>query len=175
MELVQIFDYDERVEALNTGAFPAAERFSLETFLDAQEKGLLEVYRLEEDGFAGFTVITRNDVATYIFYLAIAEDRRGQGLGHKAISAIQAMNPGAQLSIECEKVTKSTPYESQKMRRRRFYLSQHFHLSHIETSFQGMDFQVMCTGKDLDRKSFKELFDRIARMGYTPDIYPEAS
>ena len=150
--------------------FPEEERFEIKEFLDAQDKGLLNIYKIVADCPIGFSVISVDEEAVFIFYLAFDKEFQSQGYGSEVLNTYKELFKDKQLILEVEKVDNKTPFESLRMRRRRFYLKNHFHLSHYETHFKGVDFQVMCTGKDLKVKSFKSILSALSQMGYMPAL-----
>lgn len=160
-------------EKLNDEAFDVSETFSIQEFLKAQDEGLLEILSIETTEPVGYVVISANDEVAYLGYFAIDASKRGQGLGGEALELIKERYAPRQLVLETEKVDCKTPYESIKMRRRRFYLAHHLHLSHYEDIFRGNPYQIMCTHANLRLKAFKEILEQLLKMGYDPVLYKE--
>lgn len=160
-------------EMLNDEAFDASETFSIQEFLKAQDEGLLDILAIETSEPVGYAVISVNNEVAYMGYFAIDASKRGHGLGGQALELIKETYTPRQLVIETEKVDRKTPYESLKMRRRRFYLAHHLHLSHYEDIFRGNPYQIMCTHANLRLKAFQDILEQLLKMGYDPVLYKE--
>lgn len=146
--------------------FPREERYSIETLMTLN---FIDIYSIEETKPMGYCVLCPSKELTYLFFLCIDEKYRGQNIGSTVLSLLQDMYP-MQMVLDVEKVERSTPYESEKMKRRRFYLKNHFHLAHIELSFLNREFQVMCNQKDLSIDKLQAHLEKLAPIGYLPKL-----
>ncbi len=110
--------------ALYEASFPAEERRTLACHAAAmaeQGAGAFHCLRLEDGGsFAGIAFYWQGAGFIYVEHLAICPERRGQGLGHKALDFLRTQ--GVALILEIEPVA-----DAATERRWRFYRSAGFH------------------------------------------------
>ncbi len=110
--------------ALYEAAFPVEERRTLacqRVAMEEQGSGAFHCLRLEQGGtFAGIAFCWQAPQFLYVEHLAIAPQRRGQGLGHLALAELGGR--GLPLILEIEPVACAATE-----RRWRFYRSAGFH------------------------------------------------
>ena len=79
-----------RLYQLYCEAFPAYERKPFSLIRSMQKKGKSDIWYFEKDGkFAGLVFTINSDDIILIDYLAIASDRRGEGIGSDIIVQLQ--------------------------------------------------------------------------------------
>ena len=70
-------------------AFPSDERAPFQMLVKRAKKGKAEMFSLIHEGeLCGMTYIVRYRDMAYVFYLAVSKEKRGMGLGTKAMKAI---------------------------------------------------------------------------------------
>ncbi len=110
--------------ALYEAAFPVEERRSLacqRVAMAEQGEGAFHCLRLEQGGtLAGMAFYWQTADFLYVEHLAICPERRGQGLGHRALELL--CGQGLPLILEIEPVV-----DAATERRWRFYRSAGFH------------------------------------------------
>lgn len=111
-------------------AFPASERRSAEQHAFAlADEAFYCLYLYDASGFAGLLSYWLLDALIYVEHLAIVPERRGQGLGHKALQLL----PKPYI-LEIEPVA-----DAETARRLTFYEScglVHLPHSHVQPAYQ---------------------------------------
>ncbi len=125
--------------ALYEAAFPAEERRTLACQREAMEaRGSADYHclRLEQGGaFAGIAFYWQTPGFIYVEHLAVAPERRGQGLGHLALAHL--CGQGVPVILEIEPVV-----DAATQRRWRFYHSAGFHrlpFPHVQPRYRRAD------------------------------------
>lgn len=133
--------------ALYLRAFPPEERppFWMLKRRAAQGRGELLGIRAK-DAFAGFAYMIANDRAAYLFYLAIAEDARGQGLGSAVLDRLKERYAGRSLFLARETLDETAPNFDQRARRHGFYLRGGFADLPLHITEAGVTYDVMGAG-----------------------------
>lgn len=169
--------------------FPASELKPLSHILRSVEAGFGFTLGIYEDGeLAGYAVfiLCEETRCALLDYFAILEDRRGQGMGHRAFSLLETYFeenlPEVQgLYIESERVSAAENEEQRLTRQRRiaFYLSCGCEMTAFRSVLFGVDYSVLYrhfgTGGQegtlaaldtLYKKMFKpEHYDRFVSLG----------
>lgn len=104
-------------------AFPADEKKPLSRLLALQAEEKAELLALTENGaFAGLAAALTGRDAAVLDYFAVRADRRGGGLGTRALGKIGARYAGRPLILEIEALDPAAGNAVQRERRRNFYL-----------------------------------------------------
>lgn len=120
-------------EHLNTAkslyhtAFPAEERapwIMLKNRADKRRAELLAA--MDGDSFAGMAYTVTYEDMTYLFYLSVEENRRGQGTGSQMISALRERYPVNRIFLAREQLDRTAENYPQRERRHHFYLANGF-------------------------------------------------
>lgn len=146
------------IEAINEASFPPRERMSLAELVDFAAKtdtDILGIYA--DDRPIGFTVVLKNDVYAYLYFLAIAEADQSMGYGGKTLQQLAAAYPTRQLALDLEVIDERAADNDQRIRRKAFYLRHGFHETGHYVMLRDEPFEVLCTGGDLDKASLREL------------------
>lgn len=165
MELKRICLHDpdcELVRVLNREAFPANEQVVIDKlFSDAADTSLVLLGIYSKNAFAGFFVIRESPAIAYIAYFAICPERRSQGIGSRALRLLQACYPGCQLVVECEAPDDKVPNQSQRLRRRAFYLRNGFAVTGWYLYYMEAEFELLCSSDSFDKSGFDALLAEI--------------
>lgn len=169
--------------------FPASELKPLSHILRSAEAGFgfsLGIYEEEELAGYGVFILCEETKCALLDYFAILKDKRGGGLGHRAVSLFETYFeenlPGVEgLYIESERVSAAENEEQRLTRQRRiaFYLSCGCEMTALGSVLFGVDYSVLykpvgkrgqeasMTALDaLYKKMFKpEHYDRFVRLG----------
>ena len=152
-----------RFDALNTQAFPPQELVPTKHLLAAKE---LENFGIYEDGaFVGMLVMRVYESLAYIAYFAIVPERRSQGLGSKALRVMRRHYAGKQIVLDFEAPDPAAENQSQRLRRREFYLRGGFRPTGWFQFYMETEFEIFCSEPDFDKAAFdKMLADIHARV-----------
>lgn len=145
-------------ERINTEAFPPSERMSMEALFDFARDTDTEILGLyDEKTPVGFTVLLKNAVCGYVYFLAIDAQMRSKGYGSAALGALREAYPRLQIILDFEEIDEATENLEQRIRRRKFYLRNGFHETGRYTFMTDDRFEVVCTGGELRADAFREL------------------
>ena len=125
-------------------AFPAAEKKPLSLLPVLQAEGKAELSALTENGaFAGLAVTLTGRDADVLDYFAVRADRRGGGLGTRALGKIAARYAEKPLILEIEALDPTAANAVQRERRRAFYLRNGLRPSGLFVRVYGTDMELL--------------------------------
>ena len=167
---INLFSPDyPKISHLYKTAFPADERAPIWVLTYKSDRENVDFWGLyANDEWIGLAyAITENDL-TYLFYLALAEDVRGKGLGSKALRALLRYYEGKRFYIALEQLDPSAENIEERKRRRQFYLKNG--LKPIKRTIReaSVVYDVMSTG-DVQPEEYKRMMTnylgrRVARL-----------
>ena len=161
MKLINIRDdkkYLPAIFRLYKSAFPYEERAPFLLLLRRTRRDGFDLLALEEDGrFAGLMYTVRYRDILYIFYLAVAEERRGKGLGSGALRAIRDQNPGRRVILNIEEVDPKYPNYEQRVTRLRFYERNGFRPTDLNTLEYGVVYTMLESSGYVSREEYYAL------------------
>ena len=103
-------------------AFPASEKkpFSMIRKMHRLDKS--HVWRFVREGrFAGIIITINGETDVLLDYLAVAEDRRGTGIGTEMLSRMRSHYAGKNVFLEIESVYEDCGNKAERLRRKHFY------------------------------------------------------
>lgn len=170
--------------------FPPSELKPLSHILRSAQAGFgftLGLY--EEDALAGYAVfiLCEETNCALLDYFAVLGDKRGKGLGHRALSLFEAyfkenLPEIEGLYIESERISGAEDEQQCLIRKRRiaFYLSCGCEMTPLRSVLFGVDYSVLYksfnkqTGKNEARRpheSSLEALDALYRLMFEPEHY----
>ena len=91
------------IEDLYLSAFPLAERKPFSLMVQKQAEGTMEILSIEdENDFLGLAIFAHDKDIALLDYFAISDKMRGQGVGSRAIRALQKIYAGKRFVLEIE-------------------------------------------------------------------------
>lgn len=112
-----------RLYRLYRSAFPRNERKPVGMILSMCKAGTAEVLSIVDGGrFCGLAITVLYKDMVLLDYFAVKSSSRGQGLGSKAIKIIGERYSDKRLFLEIESPDDSAPNNSERVRRKAFYL-----------------------------------------------------
>ncbi len=162
----------EYFEQINAEAFPASERMAFDeifAFASDTNTDVLGIY----DGKRpiGFIVLLKNKECGYIYFLAIDSRLREKGYGSAAIQKMREDYPELQLVLDFEVIDENAENNTQRLRRKKFYLRNGFHETGNYTMLREDHFEVVCSGGELHQAALKNLLCIIhAHRPEFPDV-----
>ena len=113
-----------RMYRLYQSAFPANEKKPFSMIRSMQKKGRSDVWYCEDDGkFAGLVITINGPEQILLDYLAVAKNRRGQGIGSKILQKMREQYAGKGVFLEIEIVDEKAENYEERKRRKQFYLA----------------------------------------------------
>ncbi len=112
-----------RIYKLYQIAFPDSERKPFSRIVKMYRKGSSDIWYFEKDGrFAGLSTTINGSHEILIDYLAVAENRRGEGVGSQALKLLRQQYKGKGVFLEIESAFDECDNKEERIRRRNFYL-----------------------------------------------------
>ncbi len=109
---------------LYQSAFPVSEKKPFSMIRSMQKKGKTDVWYCEQDGrFAGLVITINGPDKILLDYLAVAKNRRGQGIGSEILKQIRKQYADKGVFLEIEVVTEEAENFEERKRRKQFYLA----------------------------------------------------
>lgn len=143
---------------INNEAFPPSERISMEDIFclaSDTDTDVLGIY--DGDLPVGFTVLVKNNVCGYVYFLAINSRFRSGGYGSAAIQKLLSTYTDLQIVLDFEEVDENAENYEQRARRKKFYLRNGFYETGRYTRIYEERFEVVCSSVPLCAEAFREL------------------
>lgn len=156
MEFVTAAKYKNQTRHLYCTAFPREERVPL-FFLFHRARKPQNSFEavLEGQEYIGlvYTIVQSNRV--YVFYLAVAEEKRGQGYGSRILKAICRRYPKHTVLLAIEDTADTqAPNLKQRFCRLRFYEANGFLKLGIRFCESGVGYELLGTKADVTKTDF---------------------
>ena len=134
------------VYVLYQKAFPKSEKKPFSMILSMYRKGKTHVWRFERNGsFAGIIITINGGDTILLDYLAVAETRRGTGIGSEILKLMREEYAGKNVFLEIESVYEDCDNKAERLRRKHFY---------EKCGMESMDVFVWLFGVKMDLMSF---------------------
>ncbi|EFW07061.1 MULTISPECIES: GNAT family N-acetyltransferase [Streptococcus] len=156
----------EKVEQLNTEAFPEEERAPLSELLrygDGEYSHFFAFY--DGDEFVGFAFSVYNERAFYISFFAIMPHLRSHGYGGKIIDKLVDFYQRTMV-LEVERLDEPCDNLEQRKARMDFYQRNGFRSSHAYLEYDGLSFEILYKGPFFDEEAYRDIFKKIQEDGY---------
>jgi GNAT superfamily N-acetyltransferase len=165
LQLVRItsaFPQLDQVEALDQEAFPAKEYLSPAAQIQLAQKGDFDFWALEEQGrFVGFMSVLRYEKLAYLFFLAIAKDRRSQGYGGQALALFKEHYASVSHVVDMEKADSHANNAAQRILRQRFYEKNGYHPTGKYLRYLTVDYEIFSLEQSFDFSSFQRMMAQL--------------
>ena len=152
-----------KVRQLYMRAFPDDERAPfLMLTLKAGKKGV-DFWSVSRDGeWAGMLYIVNHRDLSYVFYLAVSEEFRGQGVGSAILKAAQKLYKGRRLFLAIELLDENAENYEQRISRRNFYLRNGFEELHQKLREGNVTYEILGVGGDVKAEEYEALMKNYA-------------
>ena len=137
----------EKVEQLNTEAFPEEERAPLS-----------ELLRYGDGEYSHF-------FAFYDSFFAIMPHLRSHGYGGKIIDKLVDFYQRTMI-LEVERLDEPCDNLEQRKARMDFYKRNGFRSSHAYLEYDGLSFEILYKGPFFDEEAYRDIFKKIQEDGY---------
>lgn len=152
-----------RAMALMARSFPENERLPAAFLLDPGDGSRDFLAIREGETLCGFlSLLSWRDI-THIMFFAVEEDRRGQGIGARALHLLRERRPHARIIADVEADSPAAPNHAQRLRRRQFYLRCGYAPTGIHYAWRGDSWDILSSGGDVTEAEFRAFwrhFDR---------------
>ncbi len=136
------------VEEIYQEAFPEVERKPFSMLVDAQEKGSVEILKIQEDKAEtiGEIIFARYGDVVLLDYFAIARAFRGQGIGAQVLEKLQKRCEGERLILEIESTKVEADNLEQRLLRKAFYERCGMHTLDYSVMVMGVEMEILTFG-----------------------------
>lgn len=159
MQLVDAKKYKKEIKQLYVTAFPKEERAPILVLYHKTKDKRNHFYAVEEkDEFAGLVYTIQDVGMVYVFFLAIAEGKRGQGYGTKVLSTLKEMYPDNTITLMIEDTADtSADNYAQRVQRLGFYKKNGFLQLNIRINEAGVGYELLGTNENVTQADFLKL------------------
>lgn len=151
MTLIQVTKANTRwleaVRALYMEAFPQIERKPFEQIVRLCEAGRMEILAIVDAGaFAGLAInmLWPQQRTALLDYYAIAAEKRGGGVGSRALALLLERFAGQTYIFEIEKLDAQAENAHERERRKAFYLRNGLKETGVFVNTYQTDFELLC-------------------------------
>jgi len=133
-----------RIYRLYQAAFPSCEKKPFSMIRTMCKKGKSDVWYCTDDGkFAGLVITINGPDKILLDYLAVAKNRRGQGIGSKMLKKMREQYSGKGVFLEIEIVDETAENYEERKRRKQFYLSNNMTPMNVFVELFGVDMELL--------------------------------
>lgn len=145
---------------LYMSAFPKEERKPFEVMLEKCEEGSMEMLTIENDGgeFLGLAIFVFYEDMALLDYLAIADEKRGKGVGSEALHHLQKHYDGKRFFLEIEDVKVESENKEERIRRRAFYLRNGMQVMPFRVDLFGVIMEVLTYETEILPEEYLQLY-----------------
>lgn len=167
MNLVDARKYKKQIKQLYNSAFPRNERAPLSFLFHRTGNGRDSFYAVEDnEEFVGLVYTIGIEKLVYVFFLAVVEDKRGNGYGSRILQIVKNLYPDCVITLAIEDTSDSCAENfEQRIKRLKFYESNGFKQLHIKINEVGVDYELLGTENTVTQADFlammKNYFGRI--------------
>lgn len=148
----------KEIKALYQRAFPANERTDFEENIEDNSASCEAYAFYDHDEFCGFFCLLNDMDITHITYFAIEESKRGHGYGSQALHLLQKMKPGRRIIADLELAEEGAPNNSQRNKRKLFYLGNGYQETGIRYRWQKEDYEILSQGGPVTGPEFEQFW-----------------
>ena len=159
------------IEDLYMRAFPKAERKPFQLMVQKQAEGTMELLSIEEDNiFLGLAVFAHDKDIALLDYFAISDEMRGQGIGSRAIKALQKIYAGKRFVLEIETTKKPCKDLELREHRKAFYLRNGLHPMAFDVILFGVEMEVLSNADHLNFDEYLDVYKNACGLKYSDKI-----
>ena len=159
---------------LYMSAFPAEERKPVFMILKMYRKGKTDIWCVEHCGrFAGLAITINSKDLILLDYFAVEQTYRDLGIGSAALGELQQLYGDKGLFVEIESTRENAPNQSQRLRRKHFYLSCGLEELYVTAKLFGVIMELLGNRCQLDYEKYKNFY-RVNYNSWAADHITEA-
>ena len=167
-----------RLYKLYCEAFPAYERKPFSLIRSMQKKGKSDVWYIEKNRkFAGLVFTINSEDVILIDYLAIASNRRSEGIGSEIIALLRKHYAGKGIFVEIESVFDKCDNPGERLRRKQFYIRNGMTPMKVMVILFGVEMELLgancCLTYDEYYSFYKDNYGNFAAKNIKKAVYPE--
>ena len=160
------------IEDLYMRAFPKSERKPFKLMIQKQAEGTMELLSIEEENaFLGLAIFAHDKDIALLDYFAISDDLRGQGIGSRAIKALQKIYAGKRFVLEIETTKKPCDDLEMRQHRKAFYLRNGLHTMDFDVNLFGVEMEVLSNGEYLNFDEYLDVYKNACGLKFADKIH----
>lgn len=152
-------------------AFPEDERPSFDLMMAWDHSGFYGVYQGEE--FVGLADVLEHKDIVYLFFLAVEEKKRNQGIGQQILTDLKQRYAGKRLFLLCEELGEQYPDLPLRKRRAGFYERNGFHDNGIRVREYGVIYQMMVYAGPISVEDFVSVMASLIGEDAAKEFYKD--
>lgn len=159
------------IEDLYVQAFPKSERKPFQLIVDKQREGTMEILSLEDENrFLGLAIFAHDKDIALLDYFAISEEIRGQGIGSRAIKALQKIYAGKRFVLEIETTKKECRDLEIRKHRKAFYLKNGLHTMDFDVNLFGVEMEILSNAEHLTYEEYLDVYKNACGLKFADKI-----
>ena len=160
------------IEDLYMRAFPKAERKPFQLMVKKQAEGTMELLSIEEENqFLGLAIFAHDKDIALLDYFAISDEMRGQGVGSRAIKALQKIYAGKRFVLEIETTKKPCNDLEMRNKRKGFYLRNGLHTMDFDVMLFGVEMEMLSNADHLNFDEYLDVYKNACGLKYADKIH----
>ena len=156
-------NYLEKIEALYYHAFPEEERKPFAMLLEKEKQNNVEILAVTTvDGeFLGEAITAMYEDMVLLDYFAMAPECRGKGNGSLVLKGLQERYGEKRFFLEIERTGVPAPNAEQRIRRKKFYLSNDMKLTECYVEVRGVEMEILTHDCSIEFEEYCSLYKNI--------------
>ena len=160
------------IEDLYMRAFPKAERKPFQLMVKKQAEGTMELLSIEEENqFLGLAIFAHDKDIALLDYFAISDEMRDQGIGSRAIKALQKIYAGKRFVLEIETTKKPCNDLEMRNKRKGFYLRNGLHTMDFDVMLFGVEMEMLSNAEHLNFDEYLDVYKNACGLKYADKIH----
>lgn len=140
-------------------AFPASEKKPFAIIRKMHRKGVTDIWRFTRDGkFAGIIITINGEDHILLDYLAVAENRRGTGVGTEILQRMRQHYQNKVVFLEIESVYEECDNKAERIRRKHFYEKCGMQSMEVFVWLFGVKMELMGFGSRLSYEQYQAFY-----------------
>ncbi len=159
------------IEDLYLRAFPKSERKPFSLMIQKQAEGTMELLSIEEENaFLGLAIFAHDKDIALLDYFAISDEMRGQGVGSRALKALQKIYAGKRFVLEIETTKKPCDDLEIRNKRKDFYLRNGLHTMDFDVNLFGVEMEMLSNAEYLTFEEYLDVYKNACGLKYANKI-----
>ncbi len=160
------------IEDLYLRAFPKAERKPFQLMVKKQAEGTMELLSIEEENkFLGLAIFAHDKDIALLDYFAISDEMRGQGIGSRAIQALQKIYTGKRFVLEIETTKKPCNDIEMRNKRKDFYIRNGLHTMDFDVNLFGVEMEMLSNAEHLNFDEYLDVYKNACGLKFADKIH----
>lgn len=149
----------KELETLFVTAFPEEERPPFDRFINFKNHNIFGIY--SENKYVGFFSLIEKDDLVYLFFFAIKEEYRNNGIGSFTLKYLLNKYKGKKLFLLAESLDPSSSNYQERINRVNFYKRNGLSLTDIHINEYDVDYQILTTDLTIKKEDFLIIMEHL--------------